>query len=188
VDPGRLDTRDTIMEAIGIEVTDLSEDRVVATMPVHGPTRQPFGVLQVSAQVHRSVGDELYPAYWRGLLFTEARGSRRVRGARSLVLERRCLHSGWLCSASSMTASSASKVSSLTVRRRPPNSTSAGWAGSVGSLTHACTGAGLVASDWLLTTTCGSKRAISCASSSGRVVATSMLGRSNAMPAAITSR
>ena len=51
MDPGRLDTRDTIMEAIGIEVTDLTEDRVVATMPVHGPTRQPFGVLHGGASV-----------------------------------------------------------------------------------------------------------------------------------------
>jgi 1,4-dihydroxy-2-naphthoyl-CoA hydrolase len=51
VDPGQLDTRDTIMEAIGIEVTDLTEDRVVATMPVHGPTRQPFGVLHGGVSV-----------------------------------------------------------------------------------------------------------------------------------------
>jgi acyl-coenzyme A thioesterase PaaI-like protein len=28
----------TIMEAIGIEVTELSEGRVVASMSVHGPT------------------------------------------------------------------------------------------------------------------------------------------------------
>jgi 1,4-dihydroxy-2-naphthoyl-CoA hydrolase len=51
VDPGQLDMRDTIMEAIGIEATDLSEDRVVATMPVHGPTKQPFGVLHGGASV-----------------------------------------------------------------------------------------------------------------------------------------
>ena len=51
MDPGQLDTRDTIMEAIGIEVTDLTEDRVVATMPVHGPTRQPFGVLHGGVSV-----------------------------------------------------------------------------------------------------------------------------------------
>ncbi len=38
LDPEQLDTRDTIMEAIGIQVTDISEERVVATMPVHGPT------------------------------------------------------------------------------------------------------------------------------------------------------
>ena len=38
VDLGRLDMRDTIMEAIGIEVAELSAERVVATMPVHGPT------------------------------------------------------------------------------------------------------------------------------------------------------
>jgi len=39
------------MEAIGIEVTDLSEERVVATMPVHGPTKQPYGVLHGGATV-----------------------------------------------------------------------------------------------------------------------------------------
>jgi 1,4-dihydroxy-2-naphthoyl-CoA hydrolase len=32
-------------------VTDLSEERVVATMPVHGPTKQPFGVLHGRASV-----------------------------------------------------------------------------------------------------------------------------------------
>jgi 1,4-dihydroxy-2-naphthoyl-CoA hydrolase len=51
VDPTKLDMRDTIMEAIGIEVTELSEGRVVATMPVHGPTKQPFGVLHGGASV-----------------------------------------------------------------------------------------------------------------------------------------
>ena len=51
VDLGRLDMRDTIMEAIGIEVAELSAERVVATMPVHGPTKQPFGVLHGGASV-----------------------------------------------------------------------------------------------------------------------------------------
>jgi len=51
VDLGRLDIRDTIMEAIGIEVAELSAERVVATMPVHGPTKQPFGVLHGGASV-----------------------------------------------------------------------------------------------------------------------------------------
>ena len=51
MDPTHLDTRDTIMEAIGIQVTDISEERVVATMPVHGPTRQPFGILHGGASV-----------------------------------------------------------------------------------------------------------------------------------------
>jgi 1,4-dihydroxy-2-naphthoyl-CoA hydrolase len=51
MDPASLDTRDTIMEAIGIEVTDISEERVVATMPVHGPTKQPFGLLHGGASV-----------------------------------------------------------------------------------------------------------------------------------------
>lgn len=41
----------TIMEAIGIEITEVSEDRVVATMPVHGPTKQPFGILHGGASV-----------------------------------------------------------------------------------------------------------------------------------------
>ena len=41
----------TIIEAIGIEITETSEDRIVATMPVHGPTKQPFGVLHGGASV-----------------------------------------------------------------------------------------------------------------------------------------
>jgi 1,4-dihydroxy-2-naphthoyl-CoA hydrolase len=51
VDPAHLDMTDTIMEAIGIEVTEVSEERVVATMPVHGPTKQPFGVLHGGASL-----------------------------------------------------------------------------------------------------------------------------------------
>jgi 1,4-dihydroxy-2-naphthoyl-CoA hydrolase len=51
VDPTHLDMLDTIMEAIGIQVTDISEERVVATMPVHGPTKQPFGILHGGASV-----------------------------------------------------------------------------------------------------------------------------------------
>jgi len=39
------------MEAIGIEVTEVSKDRVVATMPVHGPTKQPAGLLHGGASV-----------------------------------------------------------------------------------------------------------------------------------------
>ena len=39
------------MDAIGIRVTDISEERVVATMPVHGPTKQPFGILHGGASV-----------------------------------------------------------------------------------------------------------------------------------------
>lgn len=39
------------MEALGIKVIELSEDRVVATMPVHGATRQPFGLLHGGASV-----------------------------------------------------------------------------------------------------------------------------------------
>lgn len=46
-----LDTKNTIMEAVGIEVVEVSEDEVVATMPVHGPTKQPFGLLHGGASV-----------------------------------------------------------------------------------------------------------------------------------------
>lgn len=42
---------DTIMEAIGIEVVEVTGEQVVATMPVHGPTRQPFGLLHGGASV-----------------------------------------------------------------------------------------------------------------------------------------
>ncbi len=42
---------ETIMEAIGIEVVEVTKDQVIATMPVHGPTRQPFGLLHGGASV-----------------------------------------------------------------------------------------------------------------------------------------
>lgn len=41
----------TMMEALGIEMVELKEDRVVATMPVHGPTHQPMGYLHGGASV-----------------------------------------------------------------------------------------------------------------------------------------
>ncbi len=41
----------TIMEALGIEIVEMNEERVVATMPVHGPTHQPFGILHGGASV-----------------------------------------------------------------------------------------------------------------------------------------
>lgn len=51
VDDKHLNTENTIMEAIGIEVVEVSEEGVVATMPVHGPTKQPFGVLHGGASL-----------------------------------------------------------------------------------------------------------------------------------------
>lgn len=42
---------ETIMEAIGIEVIEVTKERVVATMPVHGPTKQPVGLLHGGASV-----------------------------------------------------------------------------------------------------------------------------------------
>ena len=39
----------TIMEAIGIQFTGIEGDTLRATMPVHGPTMQPFGLLHGGA-------------------------------------------------------------------------------------------------------------------------------------------
>jgi|SRR5699024_3002935 len=41
----------TIMDAIGIEVIEVTNKKVVATMPVHDATRQPFGLLHGGASV-----------------------------------------------------------------------------------------------------------------------------------------
>lgn len=41
----------TIDEALGIIIKEVTEDRVVATMPVHDATRQPFGLLHGGASV-----------------------------------------------------------------------------------------------------------------------------------------
>ncbi len=35
----------TILDALGIEIVEVSSEKVVATMPVHDATRQPFGQL-----------------------------------------------------------------------------------------------------------------------------------------------
>jgi 1,4-dihydroxy-2-naphthoyl-CoA hydrolase len=41
----------TIMEALGIRLVEVTPDRVVATMPVHDATRQPYGILHGGASV-----------------------------------------------------------------------------------------------------------------------------------------
>lgn len=41
----------TIADVLGIKITELADDRVVATMPVHDATRQPFGLLHGGASV-----------------------------------------------------------------------------------------------------------------------------------------
>src|SRR4051794_11075371 len=43
--------KDTLLEALGIEITHLEEGKVVATMPVDERTRQPFGLLHGGASV-----------------------------------------------------------------------------------------------------------------------------------------
>ena len=41
----------TLIEALGIEVTHLEEGKVIATMPVDSRTKQPFGLLHGGASV-----------------------------------------------------------------------------------------------------------------------------------------
>jgi len=43
--------KDTLLEALGIEITHLEEGKVVATMPVDERTRQPMGLLHGGASV-----------------------------------------------------------------------------------------------------------------------------------------
>lgn len=42
---------DNLAKTLGIELTELTKERVVATMPVDGRTRQPFGILHGGASV-----------------------------------------------------------------------------------------------------------------------------------------
>ena len=44
-------TKDTMVEHLGIKVTELGEDFVVGTMPVDSRTKQPFGILHGGASV-----------------------------------------------------------------------------------------------------------------------------------------
>jgi uncharacterized protein (TIGR00369 family) len=41
----------TLLEALGIEITEIGEGRIVATMPVDHRTHQPFGLLHGGASV-----------------------------------------------------------------------------------------------------------------------------------------
>lgn len=41
----------TLLEALGIEITHLEKGKVIATMPVDGRTRQPMGILHGGASV-----------------------------------------------------------------------------------------------------------------------------------------
>ncbi|WP_423742974.1 hotdog fold thioesterase [Ferroacidibacillus organovorans] len=43
--------KDTLIATLGIRVTEMTPDRVVATMPVAAPTRQPYGILHGGASV-----------------------------------------------------------------------------------------------------------------------------------------
>ncbi|WDL96156.1 hotdog fold thioesterase [Alicyclobacillus sp. ALC3] len=46
-----LSTKGTLLEALGIDIVELTADRVVATMPVGPATRQPYGILHGGASV-----------------------------------------------------------------------------------------------------------------------------------------
>jgi len=43
--------KDTIVAALGIELQEISAERVIATMPVNQATRQPYGLLHGGASV-----------------------------------------------------------------------------------------------------------------------------------------
>ena len=43
--------KDTLLEALGIELTEIGDDYLVGTMPVDERTRQPFGILHGGASV-----------------------------------------------------------------------------------------------------------------------------------------
>lgn len=51
VDKLKSRSQKTLASTLGIEITELSKDRVVATMPVDDRTRQPFGILHGGASV-----------------------------------------------------------------------------------------------------------------------------------------
>ncbi|WP_059173611.1 hotdog fold thioesterase [Bacillus sp. FJAT-27445] len=46
-----MNVKNTLIEALGIEITLLEKGRVEATMPVDGRTKQPFGLLHGGASV-----------------------------------------------------------------------------------------------------------------------------------------
>ncbi|WP_047155212.1 PaaI family thioesterase [Aneurinibacillus tyrosinisolvens] len=46
-----MNVKGTIMEVLGIEMQELTENRVVGTMPVNEATHQPFGLLHGGASV-----------------------------------------------------------------------------------------------------------------------------------------
>lgn len=46
-----MDTKDTIIELLGIEIVELTASKVVCTMPVDRRTHQPFGFLHGGASV-----------------------------------------------------------------------------------------------------------------------------------------
>ena len=49
MDPTNIELRKGMAAAIGIEITELTKDRVIATMPVDQRTKQPFGLLHGGA-------------------------------------------------------------------------------------------------------------------------------------------
>lgn len=46
-----MEVKNTLIEALGIEITELTGGKVIATMPVNDNTRQPFGYLHGGASV-----------------------------------------------------------------------------------------------------------------------------------------
>lgn len=47
----KVNYKNTLMDSLGIKITEMNEEQVVATMPVNEATRQPFGILHGGASV-----------------------------------------------------------------------------------------------------------------------------------------
>ncbi|MGG3803237.1 hotdog fold thioesterase [Metabacillus fastidiosus] len=46
-----IDSKDTLLEALGIQILKMDDEGVIATMPVDSRTHQPFGILHGGASV-----------------------------------------------------------------------------------------------------------------------------------------
>jgi len=46
-----IDTKNTLIDSLGIKIVELTKEKTIATMPVDARTRQPFGVLHGGASV-----------------------------------------------------------------------------------------------------------------------------------------
>ncbi|MDD4802897.1 MAG: hotdog fold thioesterase [Syntrophomonas sp.] len=65
VDVSGLNISNTVMETLGIEITEISKEKVIATMPISSKVLQPFGIMHggvslVIAETVASAGSYLF--------------------------------------------------------------------------------------------------------------------------------